>query len=139
MFEFHGWATLACQIDGSSEWRLDQEAARVVQKRLDSGVDDLRCAGVSYGNCITSVWYHGQYNHRRSGPLDFLRFLGQHAPGSYGLLYLRETEEGDTFEEMNRFEVWRLARGELQQFDDPFLSPCIPTIEGPGRWLTPPA
>ena len=36
---------------------------------------------------------------------------------------------GRNFE--NEFRVWKLAKGNLEECDDPFLSPRIPTIEEP--------
>ncbi|WP_061270413.1 Imm7 family immunity protein [Leptospira interrogans] len=45
-------------------------------------------------------------------------------PGSYGLLYIQ-----DEIDHSNEFVVWKLARGHLNQEKDPFLSPCISSIE----------
>jgi hypothetical protein len=135
MLEFHGWAVLAEDTAGY-DLQLETEIADIVRRRIDSGVDDLRCAGVASGNMITSAWFHGQYNHPRSGPLNFLRFIGEQAPGAYGMLYLRDTDDNPNH--LNEFKVWRLARGNVQPFNDPFLSPCVPTIEDPGKRFGPP-
>jgi hypothetical protein len=133
MFEFHGWAVLA-EDTGEYDSQLEREVAAIVRRRIDSGVDDLRCAGVAPGNLITSVWFHGQYNHPRQGPLDFLRFIGEQAPGAYGVLFLRDDD--DDPKHLNEFKVWRLARGGVHEFADPFLSPCVPTIEDSDKRFT---
>ena len=57
------------------------------------------------------------------------RWVAQELPESYGLLYVHDDEADG---QANEFRTWRLARGELREMDDPFLSPCIPTPED--RW-----
>jgi Immunity protein 7 len=133
MFEFHGWAVLTAGT-GESDPQSEQEITAIVQRRIDSDVDDLRCAGVASGNLLTSVWFHGQYNHPRPGPLNFLRFIGEQAAGAYGVLFLRDDD--DDPKHLNEYRVWRLARGEVTQFGDPFLSPCVPTIEDADQRFT---
>ncbi len=74
----------------------------------------------------------GHRNHRCETALDLFRWLAINGPGSYGLLYVRDDEDfrrGGDFG--NEFRVWRLARGVLEEQDDPFLSPPIPTVEDP--------
>ncbi|WP_392551928.1 Imm7 family immunity protein [Orbus wheelerorum] len=44
----------------------------------------------------------------------------------YGLLHLKNDESDDAF---NEFGFFVLARGKIRKEKDPFLSPCIPTIE----------
>jgi hypothetical protein len=135
MFEFHGWAVLA-EDTADYDRQLNDELAAAIRRRIDSGEDDLRCAGVERGNCITSVWFHGQYNHPRPGPLNFLRFIANQAPGAYGILFLRDDD--DDPKHLNEFKIWRLARAEVKEFTDPFLSPCVPTIEDREKRFTPP-
>jgi hypothetical protein len=88
---------------------------------------------VEHDNGITSVWFNGQRNHPRAGPLNLLRFIGEQAPGAYGVLFVRDDDDDERH--LDEFRVWRLARGKVQEFCDPFLSPCVPTIEDPD-WFT---
>lgn len=58
----------------------------------------------------------------------FLGHVGAIAPGSYGLLHLRDDEEPA---HDNEVRVLRLARGNVTQHTELLLSPCIPTLEDP--------
>ena len=64
--------------------------------------------------------------------VNLFQYIAKIAPGSYGLLYIRDDEDhlrGNDYE--NCFRVWRLCRGTLIELDDPFLSPAIPVVEDP--------
>lgn len=51
------------------------------------------------------------------------------APGSHGLLHVRDDEEPD---HENEVRVLRLVRGVVtQQHTEALLSPCIPAVEDP--------
>jgi hypothetical protein len=49
------------------------------------------------------------------------------APGSYGLLYLYDDEDGDG--RSNEFQAFVLSRGQFRRQQDPFLSPYRPMVE----------
>lgn len=79
---------------------------------------------------MVSVTMSGLRNHRDATVVDFFRWLGSRASRSYGLLYIRDDEDsrrGKDYE--NKFRVWRLARGRLDELDDSFLSPYVPKVE----------
>ncbi|HXT38297.1 MAG TPA: Imm7 family immunity protein [Chloroflexota bacterium] len=57
-----------------------------------------------------------------------LYFLYERLPGSWGLLYERD-DETTAPPGPNAFRVRLLARGQIKEGTDPFLSPCRPTIE----------
>jgi len=76
-------------------------------------------------------------NHRGMAPtvLKVFAWLARHVSGSYGLVYLHDDEdEGesaracgrDWTDHTNAFSVWRLLEGNVEEFDDPFLSPIAP-------------
>ncbi|GAV10542.1 Imm7 family immunity protein [Paenibacillus sp. NAIST15-1] len=129
MYEYHGWAT----IRESSSFEDDDEKylliIQEIQKYFDelewpSGVLDIR--GV---NGDFQVWIAGLNNHKpviKHSPIDVLRKLGVLAPGSYGVLYIRDSDDAEFF---NEFKVYTLIRGEVMEHSDPFLSPFIPRIE----------
>ncbi|KOR87835.1 hypothetical protein AM231_00875 [Paenibacillus solani] len=130
MYEYHGWAT----IRESSSFEDDDEKYSLIiqeiQKYFDelewtSGILDLRGAV----NGDFQVWMAGVNNHRPVGkhnPVNVLKQVGILAPGSYGLLYVRDSDDEDFF---NEFKVHTLIRGEVMERNDPFLSPFIPKIE----------
>lgn len=129
MYEYHGWAT----IRESSSIEEDEEnysfIVQEIQTYFDelewpSGVLDLRAVNGDY-----QVWIAGLNNHRpekKHNPVEVLKRVGELAPGSYGVLYVRDSDDTEFF---NEFKVYTLIRGEIKEHNDPFLSPFIPKIE----------
>ncbi|MBT2765374.1 Imm7 family immunity protein [Paenibacillus sp. ISL-20] len=129
MYEYHGWAT----IRESSSFEDDEEKysfiVQDIRKYFDeiewpSGVLDLRAVNGDY-----QVWIAGLNNHKpvtKNNPIEVLRKIGELAPGSYGVLYIRDSDDAELF---NEFKVYTLIRGEIMEHNDPFLSPFIPKIE----------
>ncbi|WP_339222089.1 Imm7 family immunity protein [Paenibacillus sp. FSL W7-1332] len=129
MYEYHGWAT----IRESSSFEDDEEKYSLIvqdiRKYFDeiewpSGVLDLRAVNGDY-----QVWIAGLNNHKpvtKHNPIEVLRKIGELAPGSYGVLYIRDSDDAELF---NEFKVYTLIRGEIMEHNDPFLSPFIPKIE----------
>lgn len=129
MFEFHGWAVVRYHTYGTDAalqdrcWRALEKRAR----RVETGLVRLQ----RHNGC-DSLLIAGQHNHRGDYVIDLFRWVGQNAPGSYGLLYVRDDEDASRGpDHTNDFRVWRLCRGTLSELADPFLSPCIPTVEDP--------
>ncbi|MFH8387736.1 Imm7 family immunity protein [Kitasatospora sp. NPDC018058] len=81
--------------------------------------------------------FRGWRNHRDAEVLDFFREVGRRAPGSYGLLHVRDDED---LAHENGVRVLRMARDEVSEHQEPLLSPCIPVLEdplhdaSPGAW-----
>ncbi|MCO5968955.1 Imm7 family immunity protein [Actinoallomurus soli] len=61
--------------------------------------------------------------------IDTFRRVGEVAPGSYGVLYLRDDE--DPTGKANESQVLVMRHGLVSQQSDSFLSPCVPMIEDP--------
>lgn len=131
MFEFHGWAVLR----GTDSWNVGEAQMSAIHQAIDVARSELWKAELRRsGNDLTVVSVHGLTNHRGDRVERLLRLftiVAEQTPGSYGLLYVRDDEDPRGLEFENSFRVWRLARGELTELSDPFLSPCIPTIESP--------
>lgn len=59
--------------------------------------------------------------------INLYQFIADQAPGSYGLLYTRDDEDIEGYD--NEFRVFVLARGIIQQKEDVLLSPFVPIVE----------
>lgn len=133
MYEFHGWATLreAAGEDGED----DQERALIMAEVRDR-LNGLLWAPFAVARLDTLNGEHhlslsGMFNHpgeRAQELFDLLQFVTTRAPGSYGLMYVRD-DEADDAQVRNHFQVLALSRGEVRRQQDPFLSPYFPTIE----------
>lgn len=122
MFEFHGWLT----VDGA----LD--AKGIIDVRL---IELVASAGVGSGsicevrltsNELLVVQAHGLQNHRNEPLIRVFKEIAETWPESYGLLYVWDQEHKQLY---NEFQVFRFARGSVEEMTDPFLSPCMPVIE----------
>jgi hypothetical protein len=82
-------------------------------------------------NGVPMLHVGGMPNHfGRQGQevIDLFKYVARVAPGSYGLLLTYDDEDPDP-RRRGAFRVLRLARGEVSEHADPFLSPVAPTIE----------
>lgn len=130
MYEFHGWFSIAESPEESDAGSLAE------------GVDILRdqiCAIQWATGSIELLVHNGTYfvsvnglmNRRRdeSQELDeIINFIARRFSGAWGILY----ERSDDFVEPpgdGAFRVRVMARGEVRNRLDPFLSPCRPVIE----------
>ncbi|MCX8583315.1 MULTISPECIES: Imm7 family immunity protein [unclassified Gilliamella] len=130
MVEYYGWINLR-----DSTYESDDKEMNIVLSKLysyisqyklndTSGLVNLHKVNGSYQLLVT-----GNTNHLSQDIIDIFNlyeFIAEIAKGSYGLLYIRNDESEDAF---NEFEVFVLARGKIKKEKDPFLSPCIPVIE----------
>ena len=125
MVEFHGWATVrANTVDPLAADELEALERMLPNARMGAGT-----LGWKVINGEAFLWCAGMPNHRGSEFDEVLGFFGKLAgrfPGSYGLLFFRDDEDGSL---NNCFRVLRLARGELSESTDALLSPCVPTVE----------
>lgn len=72
----------------------------------------------------------GGFSNHRSSPdvAEVFERVAEVAPGSYGLLHVRDDEDPG---HENEVRVLRLVRGRVTQHTETLLSPCIPTVEDP--------
>jgi hypothetical protein len=131
MFEYHGWINVRAiyeNMDFTEEKIVFTHALDKIKKRMSEismphGFIDYR--GINIHN---HIWTSGYCNHRPTdmeNPVYFFKFVGMTAPGSYGLLFIRDSE--DIFDN-NMFRIYVLTRGIVTEHKDPFLSPAIPII-----------
>jgi hypothetical protein len=135
MYEFYGWASIRESVREVDEGNLD-----TIVEKIQAYIDQLapRHTLVSYhtrlelfqGNSsVRCFTMSGQKNHKSAVIPDIFEIyelIAKLAPGSYGILYIRDDEDAHYW---NDFQVYVLMRGKLTQRQDPFFSPIIPTIE----------
>lgn len=133
MFEFYGWACISSDTN-----ELNHAADGDLHTRLRHYLGSFERPGVvahldiGLNGSINVLSVAGCTNHRYQAAVDLFAWLAENGPGSYGLLYVQDDEDYQrTGDYANVFRVWRLARGTLQELDDPFLSPRIPAVEDP--------
>lgn len=125
-FEFHGWAALR---DTHHQIELDHDAELESKLVLKTAVAEIKNylheqfkfpSSLHLSNGSHYLTFSGCSNHYRDAPLDLFKFVNLVAPGSYGLLYILDTEDKDW---RNQMQVWVLKRTTLSRHGDPFLSP----------------
>ncbi|MEV7068708.1 Imm7 family immunity protein [Streptomyces collinus] len=128
MHEYHGWITVR-------ETAVDDDDA----DRLRQIVDELRLRITQMASpyLLDLRWMNGEpfihlggfSNHSLSPDVvGLFEYVAAIAPGSYGLLHVRDDEDPG---HENEVVVLRLVRGGLTQHTEALLSPCIPTLEDP--------
>lgn len=131
MIAYHGWAVIRESYDEGGE-NADQlgEILRSISNRISTNdvaneFYDLRCLN---GEMHLSI--QAAHNHRSDGIIHFFKWIAEIAVGSYGLLYVHDDEDLRPGNE-NRFMVWRMKKGQVDEVEDRFLSPYFPTVEDP--------
>ncbi|WP_030674141.1 Imm7 family immunity protein [Streptomyces rimosus] len=128
MFEYHGWITVR---ETASDDDDDARLPHVVEELR------LRIARMASPYLLDPRWMNGApfihlggcSNHRSSPDVvSLFEHVAEVAPGSYGLLHVRDDEDLAHDDEVR---VLRLARGTVTQHTEALLSPCIPTLEDP--------
>ena len=129
MIMFNGWLHI---LEGTSGEEEREETIAVVEK-VKNLINPLNRSNeffhLSSNNGEFMLHIGGSHNHdvRYSEELKYLvQKIGQVAPGSYGLLYIRLPEDQQYW---NEYLVYKLAKGKLTIEQDTLLSPCNPVIE----------
>jgi Immunity protein 7 len=129
MFEYHAWVTV--HSSPGDEEDADLKAAFDATERevqpLQGGTTE---ASLRWVNGAAQLHISGFLNHR-SGEgqqvIECFQRIAKVAPGSYGVLYIRDDE--DSSGRNNEFQVVVMRRGAIFAAADNFLSPCVPVIE----------
>ncbi|OPX41941.1 hypothetical protein CLHUN_42010 [Ruminiclostridium hungatei] len=130
MVELHGWALIRENFTTDNEdVNLEQIINHLVQEieKLDI---DKTLLQIVYSNgeaSLTATKFTNHFSDDIKNIVGLFERIATLAPGSYGLLYLRNDEDTDGFN--NAFQVFVLSRGILKLQQDPFLSPYCPTVE----------
>ncbi|HEY9723032.1 MAG TPA: Imm7 family immunity protein [Oscillatoriaceae cyanobacterium] len=132
MVEHHGWATirLAYTCEDTELEELNR-LAEEIKRNIFPSEWPFGSPSLEYHNTAWHLSVFGFTNHApqtEDDPVRLFREISRVAPGSYGLLYIHDDESfQDGYD--NEFVAYVMARGEVKQARDPFLSPYIPAVE----------
>lgn len=131
MFEFHGWITIrdtySCAMEEDEKFDL---IINKIKNEIDSfgwcnGFHDIRIVNGEYQLIIS-----GYLNHKSAEVnelFDIYNEIAKIAVGSYGILYVRDDEDQNGFD--NEFSVYVMAKGNITRHKDTFLSPFVGVVE----------
>ncbi|MER7733082.1 Imm7 family immunity protein [Streptomyces erythrochromogenes] len=130
MFEYHGWINVQESAGADDCGDGDVLLGRVSEtlgariREIDSpGLLDLR-----WMNGELFLHLGGFHNHSDPEVLDLFAEVGRLAPGSYGVMHVRDDEDRGR---ENEVRVLRMVRGRVHEDVETALSPCIPVLEDP--------
>jgi len=128
VYQFRLWVDLGESTDEADCGQL-AEKLRVVQRVIDDKLTMIRhpkeC--ISVVNYATVLQCSGGANHRgaiHDALMEVLHLVAKLLPGSHGLVYWTDDEGA----QRNAYSVIVIARGQLHDLPDPFLSPIVPTV-----------
>lgn len=130
MFEYHGWIKVLESASANDDDYDDGHLREIVEsiERRVREIDSPYLLDLRWMNGQAFVHFGGFPNHRDAEIVRFFGEVGEWAPGSYGLLHVRDDE--DPARE-NEVLVIRMVRGRVTEHSVPLLSPCIPVLEDP--------
>lgn len=130
MHEFHAWIGLAQSTYEDDDHLLEVaigEVRELVSRSRwhDAAFEVVNLNGQHFFTATGLVNRRRAEGHRLD---EILALIARLLPGSWGMVYERDDESTDP-PGPNAFRVRVMARGQLVDRDDPFLSPCNPVIE----------
>ena len=128
MFELHGWITMreTYKAVDTEEDNLDYIVRLIQEKALKMkwNTPEIKAQSGEYFIELTL------FSNRRTEEVDeifeFLKFIVKSASGSYGLIYVLDSDDR---KKGNEFQVYTMHRGSIIEQKDSYLSPIVPTIE----------
>ena len=128
MIELHGWmhiyATYKCE-DLLPQAEIDSIMRKVkdIASDSDNGIELRYVNGSAFVNTL-------HCSNHRTKEVDVIiqayKSISEIATGSYGILFIRDDEDGKYF---NELQVYVFKRGQCIQKKDTDFSPCIPELE----------
>ncbi|MCX5582083.1 Imm7 family immunity protein [Streptomyces erythrochromogenes] len=134
MFEYHGWISVQESADADDS-DSDSDHGDVLLARIAEAVE-ARITEIDSPGLLDLRWMNGELflhlgglrNHRDPEVLEFFGEVGRLAPGSYGVMHVRDDEDPGR---ENEVRVLRMVRGRVHEDVEAALSPCIPVLEEP--------
>ncbi|MFB8395818.1 Imm7 family immunity protein [Streptomyces yangpuensis] len=135
MFEYHGWINVqeSADADEDSDGGIGNDGLRRIAGAVAARIEEVAGPGLldlRWMNGELFVHLGGLRNHRDPEALAFFGEVGRLAPGSYGVMHVRDDEDPGR---ENEVRVLRMVRGRVQEDVEAALSPCIPVLEDPYR------
>lgn len=130
MIDINGWISIR---ESYTEEGEDGEKLDDIIKQIESKIrHEYNFANENYdlkminGGFVLNITI--SHNHRVEHPFELIRWVAEVAPGSFGVVYVIDDEDVSRDNE-NKFKVWLIKKGVVDELDDPFLSPINPIIE----------
>ncbi|WP_273322136.1 Imm7 family immunity protein [Vallitalea guaymasensis] len=129
MYEFHGWAVIRETPKVIDEENIN-DIAKMIEEYIhnlnwESGILKIFAVNGEYQFIVSGVSNHKTQESEEL--LGVYKYIAKIAPGSYGLLYVKDDEDTKGLD--NEFIVYTLVRGNLSIQKDTFISPFIPIVE----------
>jgi hypothetical protein len=129
MIEINGWVSIHITTDGEEESDTLKEVINELNQYIQLLAGFNQFFEIKPLNGFYTLFVGLNHNHD-NGYYDLvhqlLNEIGTQAPGSYGVVYVRNHEDNFDF---NKFKVLKIARGIVTEEDDKLISPCNPIIE----------
>lgn len=126
MVELHGWLSV-WETYGDEDLLSQEELDKIMRKVKDivsqSGIELRYINGVPFVNTTVCS------NHLTADVdsiIEAYKSIAETATGSYGVIYLRNGEDKEHY---NEFQVFVFRKGTCTHKIDKDFSPCIPMIE----------
>lgn len=128
MVELHGWLTIWETYEDEdlfSQDEIDAITQKVKEIVLNSncGIEMKYMNGVPF---ISTLYCSNHSTKEVNDIIETYRIISKIATGSYGVIYLRDDEDSQYY---NEFQIYLFKKGECIYRIDKDFSPCIPTIE----------
>ena len=128
MIELHGWLSISAtykdeDLIPQSEVDSIKQSVKDIVSNSEYKIDLQYVNGSAF---INTLYCSNHRTHEIDAIVGIYRHISEVATGSYGLIYIRDDEDKNHY---NEFQVYVFKRGKCIEKDDIDFSPCIPTIE----------
>lgn len=133
LLDYNGWIDIEMHyndnldvIDGSDVRNFLVEMGPHIEEFNKYPSRRIEYKTLSWSKIYTIYGVHNHALNYLEDLLNLYSLIAEKAPGSYGLLYVRLSEDPVYW---NKYRVFRMAKGVVTEHEDTLLSPCQPTIE----------
>ena len=129
MYEFHAWATIRNLTESTADMELETTVAKIkkymTRFKWDDSILDIRATNGEFH--LFASGFNGKKGREAVELMELYEFIAHIAPKSYGLIYILDDEEAG--DQNNKFRVFVLQNGVIEEKEDHFLSPFRPVVE----------
>ena len=130
MIEINGWVSIHITADGEEDPDKLKKVISIINRKIQDLAEFNQFFEIKSMNGASTLHIGLNHNHDNGyykSVYQLLNDIGKIAPGSYGLVHVRNHEDISDF---NKFKVLRIAKGIVTNEEDNLISPCSPIIEG---------